>query len=422
MAVFNAFIGLGPEVMMPIIFFILALCFKIKIGNAFKAGMMVGIGFTGLNLLIGALLTSLGPAVQEMITRFGLNFNVVDVGWAVGSSIAWSSSVVPGIIFGSLILNVVLVMLKLTKTIDIDIFNYWGTLMIGALAQFITGNMFVALAIALVFRVVLLKIADFTAPKLQEAYDMKGVSFTNHVSAPGVVIAVIVNKVIDAIPGIRNINLNLDKFTKRFGVLGDPVTIGSILGLGLGLLAGWNISDSIKLAVKVAAVMVLLPRMLDVLVEGLITVRDAAEITLKQKFPDREIYLGIDAGILISDPAILSTGLLLIPVALLLAVILPGNKMLPFVDLASAVFFLSMVGPFCKNNIFRIFITGIICVTIALYAGTMFAPYYTEAAKLANISMPEGVDGTYMSNLISSHSTFLGIIFTKIAELLKAFI
>ncbi|STR39052.1 PTS system protein [Klebsiella michiganensis] len=53
MDIINSIISLGASVMMPVIFFIIALCFGVKIGTAFKAGMLVGIGFEGVGLVIG---------------------------------------------------------------------------------------------------------------------------------------------------------------------------------------------------------------------------------------------------------------------------------------------------------------------------------------------------------------------------------
>ena len=75
---FNTIIGMGATVMMPIIFFLLGLVFKVGPGKAFKAGMTVGIGFTGINMVVTLLLESLGPAAQDMATRFGLKLTIVD--------------------------------------------------------------------------------------------------------------------------------------------------------------------------------------------------------------------------------------------------------------------------------------------------------------------------------------------------------
>ena len=59
MSIFNTIIGMGATVMMPIIFFILGLIFRVGPGKSFKAGMTVGIGFTGINMVVTLLLESL---------------------------------------------------------------------------------------------------------------------------------------------------------------------------------------------------------------------------------------------------------------------------------------------------------------------------------------------------------------------------
>ena len=59
-----------------------------------------------------------------------------------------------------------------------------------------------------------------------------------------------------------------------------------------------------------------------------------------------------DDALLIGDSSVLATGLLLIPITILLAYILPGNEMLPFADLASLVFILALVTPFVRRNMF----------------------------------------------------------------------
>ena len=51
----------------------------------------------------------------------------------------------------------------------------------------------------------------------------------------------------------------------------------------------------------------------------------------------------MDTALLIGEPSVLpATGLLLIPMAVVLSIILPGNRVLPFVDGASLMFLLAM--------------------------------------------------------------------------------
>jgi PTS system galactitol-specific IIC component len=200
--------------------------------------------------------------------------------------------------------------------------------------------------------------------------------------------------------------------------MGEPLTLGTILGILLGLLASLPLADVVTLGIKVAAVMVLLPAMINILVQGLEIVREAAEVLLKKKFPDREFYIGLDTALLVGNPAVLATGLLLIPGALLLAIILPGNKVLPFVDLASLVFLLPMAAPFLKRNLVRLFLTGMVIVTFVLYAGTSISSYYTKAAEMVNVTLPENVQSaTGLSNLVGGATTPLGWLIIEISKL-----
>ncbi|WP_371363464.1 PTS system galactitol-specific EIIC component [Sporomusa rhizae] len=410
-------ISLGPSIMMPIIFFLLALLFGVTLGKAFKAGMLVGIGFTGIGLVIGMLLESLGPATIAMVKKFGLNLTAVDAGWPVGATIGWATPIVPFVVFGGLGINLIMLCFNLTKTVNIDIFNYWHFLLTGGVVYAISHNVMIGTAAALVHFLIILIIADKTAVKIQQEYDLKGISFAHATSAAFVPVGIAVNWVIEQIPGLRSIEANPDMIMKKFGVMGEPLTLGTILGLGLGFLAGWDTKDTVMLAVKIAAVMVLLPSMINVLVEGLVTVRDAAEASLKKRFPHREFYIGLDTALLIGDPAVLATGLLMIPAALILALLLPGNKVLPFVDLSALAFLIPMVAPYCRRNMLRIFLAGVVILIIVLYAGTYCASYYTEAAHIANVSMPKGVNSTEIVNMVGGHATPIGwilIILTKI--------
>ena len=60
---FKGIVDLGAAVMLPIVLIIIGLFFRMKLGQAIKSGLMVGIGFQGLCLVVNLLTTS--------ILRFG---------------------------------------------------------------------------------------------------------------------------------------------------------------------------------------------------------------------------------------------------------------------------------------------------------------------------------------------------------------
>ena len=415
MEIINTIIGLGASVMMPIIFFVVGLIFRMGIGKSFKAGMTVGVGFVGVNMVINLLLDNLGPASKAMVNRLGLHLTTVDVGWPTASTVGWGPPIMVATVVGFLVINAIMVFCKLTKTIDVDIFNYWIFLQVGALVYAVTSNFWFAVIFTWVIFAIVLKVADLTAPYIQKEYNLEGTSFPHLAGLAWSPLAIAVNWIIDKIPGLKNVDFNADKIRKRFGAIGEPVVIGFILGLLIGVLAGYSPDKSVTLAINIAAAMVLLPKMIDVLIEGLISVRDAAEKQLKIWFPNREFYIGMDTALLIGDSSVLATGLLLIPITILLAFILPGNEMLPFADLASLVFILALVTPFVRRNMFKMLIVGTLSVIIILYVGTDIAPWVTQSFTQSNIDLPK--DFTAVTNMTGAVSTWIGWVAVKIGEL-----
>ena len=81
--------------------------------------------------------------------------------------------------------------------------------------------------------------------------------------------------------------------------------------------------------ITVAAIMVLFPRMIRLIVEGLMPISDGARKFFQKYFKGREVYIGLDTAVTLGHPTTIAVGLLLIPIMLILASILPGNKVLP---------------------------------------------------------------------------------------------
>ena len=121
---FNYISSLGATVMMPIIICLLGVVMGAGFGKSLRAGLTVGVGFVGLNLVIGLMGNALGPAVQEMVTRFGLSLTVIDVGWPSAAAIAFASQVGTFIIPICLLVNILMILTRTTQTVDVDIWNY----------------------------------------------------------------------------------------------------------------------------------------------------------------------------------------------------------------------------------------------------------------------------------------------------------
>lgn len=113
MNVVQSILAMGPSVMLPIIIFIVGLVFRVKPTKAITSGITVGIGMIGINLVINLLTTSVGPAAQAMVERFGLNLTIIDAGWPAVAGATWAQPIA-----GLMILIVLLASNNKEKHID----------------------------------------------------------------------------------------------------------------------------------------------------------------------------------------------------------------------------------------------------------------------------------------------------------------
>lgn len=382
---FNFISGLGASVMMPIIITILGLCLGAKFGKALRAGLIVGVGFIGLNAVIALLSGSLGPAVQEMVSRFGLTLDAVDIGWVPAAAIAFASTVGAIIIPVGLLVNIIMLVTNTTQTANVDIWNYWHFAFTGAMVQSLTGSLAMGIAAAVLNMVIVMVIADRTAGGLEKYNDLPGISLPHGFTAAFVPIAMIFNKLLDLIPGIKDKKVDMDTIQRRLGVFGEPVLIGVVFGIIIGFLAGYNITAVLGMAMQMGAALVLIPKMAALLMEGLIPVSDAAQVFIEKRFSNRgKIYIGLDSAIGVGHPLCMTCALILVPLSILLAVILPGNRVLPFVDLAVIPYVFVLIIPVTRGDFWRSLIIGFLTMIIMLYCGSDMVELLMKTAAVAD--------------------------------------
>lgn len=382
---------LGATVMMPIIICIMGIILKAGIGKSIRAGLTVGVGFIGLNLVITAMGDNLGPAVQAMIEKYGLQLSVIDVGWPAAAAIAFASKVGMMIIPIGLVVNIIMLLTNTTQTVDIDIWDYWHFAFTGALVAILTQSQVFGIIAAVLNMVIVMVIGDYTAPQVEESLGLPGVSLPHGFTGAYAPIAIVFNKIFDMIPGVKDIDINMEKVQKRFGVFGEPIIVGTVLGIIIGIIAGYKFSAVLLLGITLGGVLVLIPKMAALLMEGLIPISDAASEFIKNKFQNRgKIYIGLDSAVGVGHPITLSISLILVPLTVFLAVIIPGNKVLPFADLAVIPWMFVLITPVVRGNGFRGIIIGVIVLALGLLIATDLSPMITEAARNANFQMPEG--------------------------------
>lgn len=407
--VFSYIIGLGAAVMMPIIFTILGVCIGIKFGKALKSGLLVGVGFVGLSVVTALLTSSLGDPLKKVTEIYGLSLGIFDMGWPAAASVAYNTSVGAFIIPVCLAVNIVMLLTKTTKTVNIDLWNYWHFAFIGAVVYFASDNIWWGFFAAIICYIITLIMADLTSKQFQTYYEkMDGISIPQPFCQGFVPFAVVINKALDKIPGFERLNIDAEGMKKKFGIMGEPLFLGVIVGCGIGALACENTQELVDnipsilgLGIKMGAVMELIPRITSLFIEGLKPISDATRELIAKKYKNNTgLSIGMSPALVIGHPTTLVVSLLLIPVTIFLAVILPGNRFLPLASLAGMFYLFPMILPITKGNVVKSFIIGLVALIVGLYFVTGLAGFFTLAAKDVyeatgdpTVNIPAGFEG-----------------------------
>jgi PTS system galactitol-specific IIC component len=386
--VFSYIISLGASVMMPILFTIIGLCIGLKFGKSLRSGLYVGVGFVGLGIVTALLTNNFGGPLSEISRLYDLQLGVFDMGWPAAAAVAYNTAVGALIIPICLGVNFLMLITKTTRTVNIDLWNYWHYAFIGAVAYFVMGESLAwGYFAAIVCYINTMVMADLTADRFQGYYEgMNGISIPQPFCQSFTAFAVGINWLLDKIPGFSKLDIDAEGLKKKFGVLGEPLVLGVIVGALIGALAQLDIKKILFLGVTMGAVMELIPRITRLFIDGLMPISEKTQEVVKNskfihsKFKIGKIYIGMSPALVIGHPTTLVVSLLLIPVTLGMAVILPGNEFLPLASLAGMFYIFVMVLPYTKGNVVKTFIIGLVALAIGLWFVTDMAPAFTQAA------------------------------------------
>ncbi len=156
--------GFPNYALMPIIITLLALVLGADLKKAFRSGLLVGIGFIGIGMATSVFLGEVTPVSKNIVTNLGFGKEILDVGWPVAAAIAFASRIGSVIFIIGLLVNLIMLVLKLTKTVDVDIWNYWGWAFAGGIVASVTNSFWLGCLAAAIYAVITLLLADHTAP------------------------------------------------------------------------------------------------------------------------------------------------------------------------------------------------------------------------------------------------------------------
>ena len=181
---------LGAAVVLPVLITIFAVVLGQKFTRSLRSGLLIGVGFVGIGLVIGLLFTAVSPVAEALAQRMNVELDVVDVGLLSSAAIAFGSQVGAVIIPFCLALNALLLLVGLTRTFDIDLWNYWHFALAGALVAVVMESFWWGLASAGVMMLATLALADLAAPLVQKYFGYPDISFPHGTSAPYALLAI----------------------------------------------------------------------------------------------------------------------------------------------------------------------------------------------------------------------------------------
>ncbi|MFR3675897.1 MAG: PTS galactitol transporter subunit IIC [[Clostridium] innocuum] len=385
-------VDLGSYVFVPILMCIIGLIFGLKPSKAIKAGVTVGIGLIGVSIVSTLTADSLSPVINEMVKVLDLNLTAIDVGGSPAAAVGFGSLLGAALIIVILITNIVLVALKLTKTVNVDIYNFWYFAITAGFVQLLTGSYWLAILAGVTHAILGLKVADVMAHRTQEIIGIDAISIPHGFAAASAPLFMLLDKVYDRIPYLKHRKESEEEsgehgIGKVIGsVLGQPIYLGLIMGLLFGVVAGYDFKGIADVTMKTAAIMMLFPTMVKMIVNGLIPISNQAKKFFTTHFKDRELYIGLDSAVTIGHPVTISVGFLMIPVFMVFAAILPGNTTLPLGEVPFAAFYVCFATIVHRGNRKRTIISSLIFIPIVLWISSWAAPLFTELASNAGLS------------------------------------
>lgn len=409
----------GAAIIVPIIIGLIALFFRVKWQKAFLSALYAAVSLEGISLMVGAFTPIITPLVknmsQVMVGLTGVKLNVFDVGWQATSLVAFSTSA--GMIYLGLgiVLQTVLFLVKWTKCFQpSDLWNNYSYMVWGAMVIAVTGSFPLGIACMVLCNLYSLLMSDMIAKRWSTYYQYPNCTIIAMHNIEPSIFAIVIDPIFNLL-GLNKINMNPQSIQDKIGWVGEPMTIGFILGgiigiLGsiteLGTMQGWG--HVFTAGVATSAVMAIFPKITGFFAQAFAPITEGARKFMGNT-NNREWYIAVNDAVGYGEPATLTCGLLLMPIMVLIAFFLPGNQTLPVVDLVAIPYMVEGLVAVFNGNMAKIIVAGAIWFSLGLLMCTYTAPIFTEVAKQAGYAIPAGAAMITSFNILGK--PLIGLVF-----------
>ncbi len=395
----NGFLSsVGAAVFVPIIMIVMGLVVRMKPKDAISSGILLGVAFTGMSMLISYMGEIISPVGEVMLKNIGINLPILDGGWTTMAAIAWSWPYAILMFPLMIAINIIMLVANKTDTFNADLWNVWGKIFTAVGVVGLTGNIVLAFVIAAIQIVFELKTADLFSDEICELTGIPGVTCTHKMVFLSAIYYPI-DKLLRKIPALNH-KADAEALHEKVGIFAENHVLGFILGCFFGILGQYDLGALLTLGVQCAMCLTLFPVISKYFMESLSPISEAVSDYMHGKFEGRQLVVGLDWPFLGGSNEIWLAVIYGIPVTVLFAFILPQNQILPFAGIVN----IALAVPaylVTKGNLPRMIILSTIGVPIFLLVGTAFAPFISE---LATSTGAVAADALGASGLISNSS------------------
>ncbi|GGL61511.1 PTS galactitol transporter subunit IIC [Sporolactobacillus putidus] len=390
-AIFNPLIALGAAPVMLIVLTIIALCFRVKFPRALEGGIRLAIALTGISAIIGLLVTAFSTALTAFVQSTGIQLSITDVGWAPLATITWGSPYTLFFLLIMVVINVAMIFLKRTNTLDVDIFNVWHSAFIGLLCMFFGANLFIATLLVLMIGVMKIINSDLMKPTFNDLMrNSNNPMTTTHMNFMMNPAIMVFDKIFDLIfPWLDKFDFDAAKLNQKIGFWGSKFAIGIYLGVFIGIMAHQSPKDIFTLAFTAGTALELFSQIGNWFIKSVEPLSQGISNVATKYLKGRQFNIGLDWPFIAGRAEIWAAANVLAPIMLGEALILPGNHLLPLGGIIAMGVTPALL-VVTRGKIIRMIIIGALELPVFLWAGTLAAPFVTHTAKVVG-AFPAGV-------------------------------
>ena len=417
--IFTPIISLGAPVIMCTVLTLLACAFGVKFSRALEGGIKLAIALVGIGAIIGILTTAFSESLQAFVRNTGIQLNIIDVGWAPLATITWGSPYTLYFLLIMLIVNIVMIVLKKTNTLDVDIFDIWHLSITGLLIMWFAGRNHISTSVALAIATItivfigVLKIinSDLMKPTFDDLLGTdKTPMTTTHMNFMMNPYIMVLDKIFDKVlPGLDKYDFDAAKLNAKIGFWGSKFFIGFALGIVIGIMGDphfsvANLQKWFGLAFTAGACLELFSIIGSWFIAAVEPLSQGITNFASKKMQGRKFNIGLDWPFIAGRAEIWACANILAPIMLIEAVLLSkvGNGILPLAGIIAMGVTPALL-VVTRGRLLRMIIFGSLLLPLFLLSGTMIAPFVTELAKKVQ-AFPAGAP----QSALITHSTLEG--------------